>query len=321
MACAAVATTSVLLLLASGIICVVADASAIGDYLAPAHRTAPPGGLRKHSPPIQPHVVSPLPHTYLRPEDVPSSFDWRDVNGSNYCTSARNQHIPQYCGSCWAMASTSSMADRIRIARRGRFPDYMIAVQTAVYCLMFGCKGGDPDFVHWYAKDFGLPVDSCQNYIAQGNGEECTAEHRCQNCSPGGNCSAVTEFPLFYVAEYGNVFGDDNMMAEIYVRGPIACYVDSDPIWNWGLGPNRTDIFRGCANCDAIDHVISVVGWGEANVTMANQTNELVPYWIIRNSWGEYWGDNGYFRLKRGDNQLGINLLGCAWAVPKIPTA
>lgn len=59
----------------------------------------------------------PLPHSYIREDDIPSSFTWGNVNGTSYLTRSLNQHIPQYCGSCWAHASMSSLADRIKIAR------------------------------------------------------------------------------------------------------------------------------------------------------------------------------------------------------------
>jgi hypothetical protein len=51
----------------------------------------PPG----HS--IENDYHSPLPYTYLAPQDLPSSFDWRNVSGISYVTRNLNQHIPQYC--------------------------------------------------------------------------------------------------------------------------------------------------------------------------------------------------------------------------------
>jgi cathepsin X len=70
-----------------------------------------------------PHIHTPLVHT----TELPEQWLWNDVNDTNYLTNVRNQHVPEYCGSCWAHAATSAISDRIKIARNAAWPDINIS--------------------------------------------------------------------------------------------------------------------------------------------------------------------------------------------------
>ena len=63
----------------------------------------------------------PLPIKFIDIEELPKEFTWSNINGTSYITTPRNQHLPVYCGSCWAHAAMSSLADRIKNASLTNF--------------------------------------------------------------------------------------------------------------------------------------------------------------------------------------------------------
>ena len=81
---------------------------------------------------FKPNVKTELPQ--IPESDLPTNFWWGNVNGVNYLTYQRNQHIPIYCGSCWAFASTSALSDRIKIMRKAQWPDVILAPQVLISC-------------------------------------------------------------------------------------------------------------------------------------------------------------------------------------------
>lgn len=94
------------------------------------------------------------------------------------------------------------------------------------------------------------------------------------------------------------------MMDEIQSGGPISCSIaNSEALESYTGGilmaPSDTNY--------ELNHVVSVVGWGVEND---------VEYWFVRNSWGEAWGDHGFFKIERGVNAYGIESR-CHYATPK----
>ena len=82
---------------------------------------------------IRNSYTSPLPYTYINEEDLPDNFHWGDVNGRSYLTHSLNQHIPQYCGSCWAHGALSALSDRIKITNSSK-DEINLSIQYVLNC-------------------------------------------------------------------------------------------------------------------------------------------------------------------------------------------
>ena len=102
---------------------------------------------------------------------MPDSIDWRYKDGQRYATWTRNQHIPNYCGACWAMASTSALSDRIAIMYKNEFPEWNLSPQVLLDCDTAddGCHGGDPDNAYNYIAQNGITSETCSPYLAVGH--------------------------------------------------------------------------------------------------------------------------------------------------------
>jgi len=230
--------------------------------------------------------------------ELPAALDYRTLG---LTTLDLNQHIPVYCGSCWAHASFSSIADRIKIATGGKYRDVIPSVQALINCGNAGsCNGGDSNAANAWVYKNGVPDVTCQQY--QAKNMQCSAINTCMNCDPNNGCYPQTNFTKIYLSEFGSVTGDDDIMAEIYARGPVSAYINANCIETYSGGINMYDT---CSTLTT-NHAIQLNGWGEENG---------VQYWIGRNSWGTYWGEHGFFRIVRGGAYKPKTAY---WAVPDL---
>ena len=243
---------------------------------------------------ISDNIKDPLKYV----DNLPEQWRWDNVNGTNFLTVVKNQHIPQYWGSCWAQAAASSISDRIKIARNGAWPDINIAPQVFVSCSKkdLGCSGGFALSAYRYAHDEYVTDETWAIYRARGhdNGLECSPVLKCRNCMPHKPCFIPDQYYFYKVGDYGSIEGEEAMMQHIYQKGPIACgiAVPQDFYKNYTGG-----VYRDTTGNKDIVHDISIVGYGVENGT---------KYWLGRNSWGETWGEGGFFKVVRGENNIAI---------------
>ncbi|OQR90999.1 cathepsin B, cysteine protease family C01A [Achlya hypogyna] len=253
---------------------------------------------------------------------LPAAFDWCD---QGMCTSSWNQHIPTYCGSCFAHGALSSANDRIKILNHKlgyRGPDVMLGRQSFLNCgpghgLSHGCKGGEPADVYEFMHQYGLPDETCLHYNATDytkyidlfNGT-CPPEGYCINCMKtpenltAPHCFPVTKMVRYRAKEYARIAGEHAMMKEL-LNGPITCGIACSPQF---INDYSAGVLHDTSNFTHINHDVEIVGWGE---------KDGVKFWRARNSWGTYWGENGFFRIVRGINNLAIES-DCHYMVPDV---
>jgi cathepsin X len=234
------------------------------------------------------------------------------------------------CGSCWAEAATGALSDRFTIATGGKLR-VALAPQALLNFNQFltggTCNGGDHLKAYEFAHNHGIADDTCQVFVGldAAHGFEVNdytdaddiRSHQCYMCEWNGLCGFVPKsvHDVYGADEYGNVLGVDEMKAEIYARGPIACSINSEAnAFNYYQG--------GVIKCDSAldtackspftDHVIVIAGWGVEEATGT-------PYWVGRNSYGTRWGEGaggGWFRLELGTDVLNLESNTCSFAVP-----
>ena len=280
--------------------------------ILPALASLPGTCYKEITGPRPSHVITKPPHEYLDSSTLPDNFDWRSVNGTLFVSEATNQFLPSPCGSCWAHASAGALTDRFIIARNAKISQAKLSPQVLLDCASDAgsCNGGSDLLAYKFIHEHGITDVTCSPYQGVDDfywGEIPCDQMMCRACDLASTCKFVNG-TKYYVSEYGSLKGEDEMRAEIYARGPIACsiYAHSPAFLDYKSG-----IIQDPTAYNFTTHVVAITGWGVDKDTRMN-------FWVGRNSFGTVWGEEGWFKLQRSVNCLDIEEHPCSWAVPQL---
>jgi len=210
-------------------------------------------------------------------QNLPDSWDWTEKGA---VTPVKDQ---DQCGSCWAFSTTGSVEGSYFLSS-GKLVS--LSEQQLVDCSSSynnqGCSGGLMDNAFNYIIQNGICKESDYPYKA--------VDGTCKHCD---NVLKITSF----VDVTPN---NEEALRQAVYKQPVSVAIEADQ--------NVFQFYSGgvmSSPCGTnLDHGVLVVGWGEL---------DNKPYWKVKNSWGEFWGDNGYILLERNVNskegQCGIAVM------------
>jgi hypothetical protein len=221
--------------------------------------------------------------------DLPTAFDWRQLGG---CSSVKDQGS---CGSCWAFGSTVPLECNILIKDH---TEVDLSEQWLVSCNKegWGCQGG------WFAHNYfkGSRTDPCGGYGAVLEQDFPYAAFNLPCSCPYAHPYTIASWK--FIGSGSGIPSVNSMKQAIMDYGPISVAIAV----NDGFGGYTGGVFNDNSPAQ-INHCVGLVGW--------NDSLGAHGVWILKNSWSEGWGDNGYMYIEYGICQVGyaacyVNYLG-----------
>ena len=213
---------------------------------------------------------------------APDSFDWRD---KGLVTPVRDQGM---CGSCWAFSTVANL-EGLYYKLKGVAVD--LSEQILVDCDTYdsACNGGLMEYAFQWIKENGMETE--EDYPYTGYKGSCKADpSKYIDMKVTGWKKLGPSTSTWYPVD------EEEIKEFLYETGPLAIALNANPLQTYSGG--ILDKTSSQCPVSGINHAVTLVGYG---------AESGVDYWIVKNSWGENWGENGYFRIRRGTGCCGVN--------------